>query len=208
MSNVVDLRTFTNSVAVPVMVFVDLQQEYISAPRGLAIANAGPALENCALALKSARAAGLPIAHVRWSGRSNFFNAATPFAKWIDGFVPLGSEMIFERNRPSCYASKIFAEILEEGEREFVLAGFAGESACLSTMIDAFHRGHRVTYLADASASHALEEFDSSKAHKMVVNIARLYARVVQTRDWIASLDRRVDRWEAAYAGDEYRPRP
>jgi len=202
MNNIIDLRTFTNSVAVPVMVFVDLQQEYISAPRGLALSNAGPALENCALALKSARSAGLPIAHVRWSGRSNFFNAATPFAKWIDGFVPLGSEMIFERSRPSCYASKSFAEIMEAGEGEFVLAGFAGESACLSTMIEAFHRGHRVTYLADASASHALEEFDSSDAHRMVLNFARLYGRVVKTHDWVASLGRRVDRLEAAYAGD------
>jgi nicotinamidase-related amidase len=110
--------------------------------------------------------------------------------------------MIFERSQPSCYASKCFSEIMEEGEREFVLAGFAGESACLSTMIDAFHRGHRVTYLADASASHALEEFDSAETHRMVQNLARLYGRVVKTQDWIASLGRRVDRWEAAYAGD------
>ena len=126
MTNTVDFRAFTNSVTVPVMVFVDLQQEYVSAPRGLAIPNAGPALANCAIALKSARAAGMPIAHVRWAGRSNFFNPATPFAKWIDGFVPLGSEMIFERSRPSCYASRNFAEIMDEGEGEFVLAGFAG----------------------------------------------------------------------------------
>jgi len=202
MNAVIELRAYTNPALVPTLVLVDLQQEYIAAPRGLAIANASPALENCALALKSARSAGLPIAHVRWTGRSNFFNAATPFAKWIDGFVPLGSEMIFERSRPSCYASNSFAEIMEGGEGEFVLAGFAGESACLSTMIDAFHRGHRVTYLADASASHALEEFDSSEAHRMVLNLARLYGRVVQTRDWIAGLGRRVDRWEAAYAGD------
>jgi nicotinamidase-related amidase len=202
MNAVIELRAYTNPALVPTLVLVDMQQEYIAAPRGLAIANAAPALENCALALKSARAAGLPIAHVRWTGRSNFFNPATPFAKWIDGFFPLGSEMIFERSRPSCYASNSFAEIMEGGEGEFVLAGFAGESACLSTLIDAFHRGHRVTYLADASASHALEDFDSSEAHRMVLNLARLYGRVVQTRDWIAGLGRRVDRWEAAYAGD------
>lgn len=200
MSLLVELRAYTNPALIPTLVLVDLQQEYISAPRGLAITNAGPALENCALALKSARAAGLPIAHVRWAGRSNFFNPATPFAKWIDGFVPLGSEMIFERSRPSCYASRSFAEIMDEGEGEFVLAGFAGESACLSTMIDAFHRGHRVTYLADASASHALEEFDSSETHRMVLNLARLYGRVAKTHDWIASLGRNVERREAAHA--------
>ena len=202
MTNTIDLRAFTNSVTVPVMVLVDLQQEYVSAPRGLAIANAGPALENCASALKSARAAGLPIAHVRWVGRSNFFNPATRFARWIDGFVPLGSEMVFERSRPSCYASRNFAEIMDEGDGEFVLAGFAGESACLSTMIDAFHRGHRVTYLADASASHELEEFGASEAHRMVLNLAKLYGRVVRTDEWIASLGQQVDRWEKSCAVD------
>ncbi len=199
MSNTVDFRAFTNSVTVPVMVFVDLQQEYVAAPRGLAIANAGPALENCAIALKSARAAGLPIAHVRWAGRSNFFNPATPFAKWIEGFVPLGSEMVFERSRPSCYASRNFAEIMDGGEGEFVLAGFAGESACLSTMIDAFHRGHRVTYLTDASASHALGEFDCSEAHQMVLNIARLYGRVAETGDWVASFAPNASRYQAVH---------
>ncbi len=201
MTNTVDFRAFTNSVTVPVMVFVDLQQEYVAAPRGLAIPNAAPALANCAIALKSARAAGMPIAHVRWAGRSNFFNPATPFAKWIDGFVPLGSEMIFERSRPSCYASRNFAEIMDEGEGEFVLAGFAGESACLSTLIDAFHRGHRATYLADASASHALGEFASSAAHQMVLNLARLYGRVAETGDWVASLTPNADRRETAHVG-------
>jgi len=50
----------------------------------------------------------------------------------------------------------------------FVLAGFAGETACLSTAIDAFHRKHRFSYLADASASHQLGELSAADVQKAV----------------------------------------
>jgi nicotinamidase-related amidase len=68
-----------------------------------------------------------------------------------------------------------------------VLAGFAGESACLSTLIDAFHRNHRVTYLCDASASHALEDVPADEIHRAVSKISGLYGEVYETTDWIAS---------------------
>ena len=51
---------------------------------------------------------------------------------------------------------------------KFIMAGFAGEAACLSTAIDAFHRGHHVTYLADASASHGLGDRPSAEVHDFV----------------------------------------
>jgi nicotinamidase-related amidase len=49
-----------------------------------------------------------------------------------------------------------------------VLAGFAGESACLSTLIDAFHRNYNVTYLWDASASHALDHMPADEIHRAI----------------------------------------
>jgi nicotinamidase-related amidase len=68
-----------------------------------------------------------------------------------------------------------------------VLAGFAGESACLSTLIDAFHRNHRVTYLSDASASHAPEDMSADEVHRAVSKISGLYGEVYETEEWIAS---------------------
>ena len=57
MSTVIDLRTFTNSITVPVIVFVDLQQEYVAAPRALALAEISEQLANCREILDS-RAVG------------------------------------------------------------------------------------------------------------------------------------------------------
>jgi nicotinamidase-related amidase len=194
MTSVIDLRAYVNPSIVPTLVLVDLQREYIASPRVLAIDEAKGALANCRAALSHARAMGFPVAYVRWINRSSLFNAATPFSRWIEGFEPHGVDMIFERNRPSCYASADFAEVMGEGGGNFVLAGFAGEAACLATAIDAFHRGHTVTFLTDASASHALDEASASDVHRVVSSVIGLYGSAVSTGAWIAGTSRQSNR--------------
>ena len=110
-------------------------------------------IENCRRVLRHARQLGLPVAFLRMIDRTPFFNPALSYSKWISGFEPVSSDMIFERKKPSCHASREFANAMTAGGGHFVLAGFSGEAACLATAMEAFHRDHRVTYLADASAS-------------------------------------------------------
>src|SRR3989475_3078767 len=78
-TSVVSLRTFANSSNVPIVVFVDMQQEYVAAPRLLAISGIDRALDNCRKILDHARRIGLPVAFVRMLNESAFFNRATPF---------------------------------------------------------------------------------------------------------------------------------
>ena len=98
MSSVVDIRAYVDPSIIPIVVFVDLQQEYIASPRALAIPSAAEALVHCRAALTHARKIGWPIAFVRWSGRSPFFNQATRFSRWIEGCQPTGADKIFERS--------------------------------------------------------------------------------------------------------------
>jgi nicotinamidase-related amidase len=186
-TSVVSLRTFANSSSVPIVVFVDLQQEYLAKPRLLAISEIDHALENCRRVLDHSRRIGLPVAFIRMFNESPFFNRATPFVRWIEGFEPCRNEMVFERSSPSCYSSEPFAALVNQSRGGIVLAGFAGESACLSTLIDAFHRNHKVTYLCDASASHALDDVPADEIHRAVSKISGLYGEVYETTDWIAS---------------------
>jgi nicotinamidase-related amidase len=186
-TSVVSLRTFANASNVPIVVFVDMQQEYVAAPRLLAIAGIDRALDNCRKVLDHARRIGLPIAFVRMLTESAFFNRATPFVRWIEGFEPHRNEMTFERSSPSCYSCEPFTALVSQSRGGIVLAGFAGESSCLSTLIDAFHRNHKVTYLCDASASHALEEVSADEIHRTVSKISGLYGDVHETDNWIAS---------------------
>jgi nicotinamidase-related amidase len=187
MTSVISLRAFANPASVPLVVLVDLQQEYLARPRLLALPETDTALGNCRSVLDHARSVGLPVAFIRMVGESAFFNRATPFVRWIEGFEPCRNEMIFERTGPSCYSSEPFAAFMEQSRGGIVLAGFAGESSCLSTLIDAFHRKHGVTYLCDASASHALDEMAADDVHRAVTKISGLYADVCETAAWIAA---------------------
>ena len=187
MTSIVSLRTFANSSNVPIVVLVDMQQEYLAKPLLLAISKIDRALDNCRRVLDHAREIGLPVAFMRLLNESAFFNRATPFVRWIEGFEPYRNEMVFERSSPSCYSCEPFAALMNQSRGGIVLAGFAGESACLSTLIDAFHRNHRVTYLCDASASHALEDVPADEIHRAVSKISGLYGDVYETTDWIAS---------------------
>lgn len=202
MSSVIDLRAYVNPSVISTLVLVDLQQEYIASPRVLALEETKSALSNCRAALAHARAMGMPVAFARWIDRTPVFNKASRFSRWIEGFEPHGVDMIFERNRPSCYASPDFAEVMSSGGGNFVLAGFAGEAACLSTAIDAFHRGHTVTYLADASASHALDNVSADDVHRVVSCIAGLYGEAATTSAWIARTSRK-NKWRGLGDGNE-----
>ena len=186
MKNVVNLRSYSNVSVIPTLVLLDLQQEYTAAPRLFSLPEADAALENCRLALTHARRVGLPVAFLRMIGQSPFFNPVLSYSNWISGFEPLTSEMVFERSKPSCYANREFAHAMSEGGGHFVLAGFSGEAGCLATAVDAFHRGHRVTYLADASASHDLDRIAAPTVHETVTQLIGLYGDVTTTRRWLS----------------------
>jgi nicotinamidase-related amidase len=187
--SIINFRSYANPRTVPTLVLVDLQQEYIAAPRALALEHAPAALERCRQALAHARANGFPVAYMRWIDNAPFFNPNSRFARWIEGFEPHGADMIFERSRPSCYSSREFAEMMGRSGQPFVMAGFAGETSCLATAIEAFHRSHSFTFLQDASASHALEHVAADAAHQAVVDIVRLYGEVADTRGWIGATE-------------------
>jgi nicotinamidase-related amidase len=194
MKNVVNLRSYSNVSLIPTLVLLDLQQEYIASPRLYSIPQAEAALRNCRRALAHARELGFPVAFLRMVGQSAFFNPGLSYSRWIPGFEPLTSEMVFERSMPSCYANREFSHAMTEGGGHFVLAGFSGEAGCLATAVEAFHRGHSVTYLADASASLGLNQIPAASVHETVVELIGLYGEVTTTQSWISAQNARVFR--------------
>lgn len=199
MSAVIDIRSYIEPSSVPVVVFVDLQQEYTSS-RAFALPTASEALISCQRVLGHARAIGLPVAFVRYVTHSPFFNRATQFCRWIDGFEPTSSDMVFERSRPSCYSSNHFEEVIASSGGNIILAGFAGETACLSTAVDAFNREHRVTFLSDASASHDIGGLAATDVHLFLSRIMSLYGKVLSTEEWISATSK-GDTWKPVNAG-------
>ncbi len=186
MNQVIYLRALSDASVAPCLLLVDMQQEYVTGSRLMALPDANTALANCRAALDHARSKGFPVAFLRQFSRSAYFNPATSFSGWIKGFEPTGADMVFDRENPSCYSSAPFAQFMDGCGGHFALAGFAGETACLSTAIDAFHRKHRFSYLADASASHGLGELSPADVQKAVAGIVGVYGEIVTTSSWIS----------------------
>ena len=193
MNQVIYLRALTDSSVAPCLVLVDMQQEYVAGSRLMSLPDADVAVANCRAALDHARSKGFPVAFLRQVSRSAFFNPATVFSGWIKGFEPTGADMVFERENPSCYSSTMFAQFMDSCGGHFALAGFAGETACLSTAIDAFHRKHRFSYLADASASHGLGELSAADVQNAVANIIGVYGEIIDTRSWIGEIPTKAE---------------
>lgn len=176
-------------VDIPLVLFVDLQAEYIAAGRAYALDGIDACLENCAILLSECRRQRLPIVHFRTVRPDVYFNGASPFANWIPDFRPRTSEMVFERERPSCYSSAEFSQFVANiHSPQIILAGLTAEHACLSTAVDLFHRRHVGTFVADASASRPIGNMTAQQAHAAAATLISQFADVVSTRDVLSRL--------------------
>ena len=100
--------------------------------------------------------------------------------------------MVFDRQRPSCYASAEFRDMADDIGGNYVVAGQFGELSCLSTAIDALHRDHRPTFLTDALVSLSHEDFSTGAMLRALTSILSLYAEVARTEPWISATSQKV----------------
>jgi nicotinamidase-related amidase len=176
--------------SLPLVCFVDLQVEYVSTGRALAINETEPWMGNCRKLLAFARESGLAIAHFRQLRRGPFLNPATSFSSWIEEFRPRPSEMVFERAFPSCYAAEGFAKVASNIDNPFlVIAGLMSSGACLATAIDSFHRQHTSLFVSDASWSPPLGTASAEESNRFASEVIRQYADVMTTKgliEWLS----------------------
>ena len=173
----------------PVLCFIDLQLEYVSAGRALAVDETEPWTSNCRRLLDFARTQRLPIAHFRQLRRGAFLNPATGFAGWIEEFRPRPSEMVFERALPSCYSADGFPEMTENiDDPILVLAGLTSSGACLATALDCFHHDDASCFVSDASWSQPLGPASADDANAFSGEIIRQYSDVMSTDELITWL--------------------
>ncbi len=191
MSTVIDLRTYVSSASNSrLLVMVDLQEKNYSELVCDRASGLARSLENCMSVIRHARNLGLPIAFTRQTDSSESIGRLAQSA-WISGFEPKRSDMVFERPQPSCYANQLFADVVSQ-IGSFAIAGLVAEETCLATAIDASHRGHRVTFLSDASVSRGRPDADARAVHVVTTRAIELFADTVTTRDWLVATSPRT----------------
>ena len=151
------------------------------------------ALANCAAALSHARARGIPVAFFRQIEAPKYLGSVVRVPTWLPGFEPKRTDMVFDRVLPSCFSSPEFVEMTNYTEGNCVLAGLYGETSCLATLVDAHHRGHQMTFLADASVSRGCAELPGTAIHKSIAALAPLYGKVAAAKNWIRMTSQKLE---------------
>jgi nicotinamidase-related amidase len=177
---------------VPTLVLVDLHHELLGGSETLENTIPAEMIANCRTALRHARARGIPVAFTRQVAPSASMLGSPIYPRWIEGFEPKRRDMVFDRQRPSCYASAEFRDMADDIGGNYAVAGQFGELSCLSTAIDAFHRDHRPTFLTDALVSCSHEGLSAGAMLRALTRILSLYADVTRTQTWIAATSQRV----------------
>jgi nicotinamidase-related amidase len=192
MNSVIDLRTYVSASNSRLLVMVDLQEKNHDELARDHASGLARSLKNCMSAIQHARSLGLPIAFTRQAD-SALSNDGSGQSAWISGFGPKRSDMVFERPQPSCYANRLFDDVVSRIGC-FAIAGLVAEETCLATAIDASHRGHRVTFLSDASVSRGRHDTDAGAVHLVTTKAIELFADTVSTRDWLVATTPRTPR--------------
>lgn len=187
MAAVIDFLEFKSQSLAPTLVLVGLHQYPGEKTDFRAY---GDMLGTCRAILHQARAHNLPVAHVR-SITPKSASDRLRYPPWIAGFEPVRSDMVFDLLQPSCYSNAEFSRTMDYSNGNFAIAGLFGETTCLSTAIDAHHRRHSFTYIADATVCRAGGRISAHLFHNSVSQIMSLYGTVMDGRKWSQHLARR-----------------
>jgi nicotinamidase-related amidase len=140
------------------VVIIDAQNEYVNGK--LPLVGIAPALDNIAILLKAARAAGSPIIHVQHKGRAGgLFDPGADAFQLAPQAAQMSGEAIVEKPLPNAFAQTNLQDLLvNAGKKQLIIAGFQTHMCISSTVRAALDLGYRTTVVSDAAATRDLPD--------------------------------------------------
>jgi nicotinamidase-related amidase len=142
-----------------VVVVIDAQREYVDGR--LPLAGVAAALAQTRRLLARARAAGVPIIHIRQlsaPGRG-VFEPDSPTSEIAAEAAPLAGERIITKKLPNSFAGTTLDEALRAlGRKELVISGYMTHMCVSATARSALDHGYHATVIADACATRDLPD--------------------------------------------------
>lgn len=138
------------------LLLIDCQNEYVDGR--LPLHGIDRALDEVAVVLAAARAAGAPVVHVVHHGRAGgLFDPDGPGGAIAAQAAPLPGEMVVAKALPNAFAVPDFAETLAAlGRRKLVVVGFQTHMCVSATVRAALDHGFWSTVVASACATRDL----------------------------------------------------
>jgi nicotinamidase-related amidase len=172
------------------VVIIDAQNEYVNGK--LPLVGIAPALDNIAILLKAARAAGSPIIHVQHKGRAGgLFDPGADAFQLAPQAAQMSGEAIVEKPLPNAFAQTNLQDLLvNAGKKQLIVAGFQTHMCISSTVRAALDLGYRTTVIADAAATRDLPDptggpaFAAAELHRAALaGLADRFAIVAKLAD-------------------------
>jgi nicotinamidase-related amidase len=167
-----------------VLVVVDIQREIETEGRPYFIHDLKGSLQNARRVLQHARSCAWTVYHVRHLQEGDLYGHDSPLSLAISGLERGESEVEFIKSDYSCFSSLPFAQAMTRHTAdEVVVIGYGSTKCCLATLVDAYGRGQKMTFVADASGSQAFGPKSGEAMHSFASTILETFARVVKTED-------------------------
>ena len=158
------------------LLMIDLQNTY---REGLMrLEGVEPAIREAKALLERARAAGIPIIHVRHdAGAGSPYDVSAPIGQISDEVGPQGSEAVVTKNFPSAFVgTDLQAQLEKAGVKNVIVAGFMTHMCVNSTARSAFSLGLSPTVVAAATATRDLPGPDGGLVPAAALQAASLAA--------------------------------
>lgn len=174
------------------LVLIDCQNTYREGIMQLAGVEA--ALAEAQRMLERARAARVPVFHVRHdAGAGSPYDLSQRIGQISDEVAPREGEAVITKHYPNAFVQTDLEEQLRaSGATDVILAGFMTHMCVNSTARGAFNLGFRPTVVAAATATRDLPDADGGIVPASALQVASLaglrdlFAVVVRTSDEIA----------------------
>ena len=147
------------SIARAGLVLIDVQREYFAENGPLRIPDGPVVLAHLRQLVEAARAAHLPIIHIRHEEAPGapVFAPDGPLVETMPDVAPQGLEPIVTKHSPGSFTDTELSQVLTQfGVRRLVIGGFMTHMCCDSTARQAVERGLEVIFLTDGTATRDL----------------------------------------------------
>jgi len=158
------------------LLMIDLQNTYREGV--MQLEGVEPAIREAAALLERARAAGIPVIHVRHdAGAGSPYDVTAPIGQISDEVAPRDGEAVVTKAYPSAFVgTDLEAQLKAAGVENVIVAGFMTHMCVNSTARSAFNLGFRPTVVASATATRALPGPDGGTVSAAAVQAASLAA--------------------------------
>ncbi len=171
----------------PVLVLVDVQKEYIAEGRPFCLDTIEESLSNCKKLLDHARQNSWKVIHMHHEQNDECFSRGGEFSEYIEGFEPLDNEYNIAKSDFSCFTAPEFTALVDKFRHEnIILAGYGCTMCCLSTLVDAHHRGFEFYFVKDATCAKRTANFEEQDMKEHALDILAAFSTLVSTDQVLA----------------------